>query len=400
MNRARHGAIAAALVLALAGAGTAFAAPQPANTTQPANTAPSAPLSSESKGVQLQLPRPTGPYAVGRGTLHLVDTSRRDPWVPMAGARELMVSMYYPARRGTGAAAPYMTREGARLFLESRELDGVVPAEVLSGTRTHSFSGARPAPGRFPLVVLSPGFSVPRTTISALAEDLTSRGYVVTTVDHAYEAVGVAFPGGRTLPCAACGRAEEVGLDSVAKGRARDLSFVLDQLTGRHPAWRHAGMIDQRRIGMAGHSMGGMSTAATMAADTRVRAGVNMDGPFGTAPPGAGLGGRAFMMLGTEADHSPGGEDATWDRAWRRLDGWKRWLTVAGSGHFAFTDLPVLGAQLGLNDSSEPLPGQRAGEITRDYVGAFFDLHLRGIAQPLLNGPSAANPEVTPHNGS
>ncbi|WP_309239154.1 hypothetical protein [Streptomyces lunaelactis] len=60
----------------------------------------------------------------------------------------------------------------------------------------------------------------------------------------------------------------------------------------------------------------------------------------------------------------------------------------------------MLGAQLGLNDSSEPLPGRHAGEITRDYVGAFFDLHLRGIAQPLLNGPSAANPEVTPHNGS
>lgn len=55
---------------------------------------------------------------------------------------------------------------------------------------------------------------------------------------------------------------------------------------------------------------------------------------------------------------------------------------------------------MGLNDSSEPLPGRHAGEITRDYVGAFFDLHLRGIAQPLLNGPSAANPEVTPHNGS
>ncbi|AVZ71337.1 hypothetical protein SLUN_02935 [Streptomyces lunaelactis] len=40
------------------------------------------------------------------------------------------------------------------------------------------------------------------------------------------------------------------------------------------------------------------------------------------------------------------------------------------------------------------------GRDHRDYVGAFFDLHLRGIAQPLLNGPSAANPEVTPHNGS
>lgn len=105
------------------------------------------------------------------------------------------------------------------------------------------------------------------------------------------------------------------------------------------------------------------------------------------------------MLLGTEAGHSPGGSsDPTWDRAWRRLDGWKRWVTVAGSGHFAFTDLPVLGAQLGLSDPAEPLPGQRAGEITLGYVGAFYDLHLRGIRQPLLDGPSPQNPEVKLHN--
>lgn len=67
---------------------------------------------------------------------------------------------------------------------------------------------------------------------------------------------------------------------AVATGRAKDLSFVLDRLTGRHPAWRHAHMIDPHRIGMAGHSIGGNATASTMAADHRVRAGVDMDGTF------------------------------------------------------------------------------------------------------------------------
>jgi hypothetical protein len=32
--------------------------------------------------------------------------------------------------------------------------------------------------------------------------------------------------------------------------------------------------------------------------------------------------------------------------------------------------------------------------ITRDYVAAFFDLHLRGTPQPLLDGPTPDNPEV------
>jgi hypothetical protein len=102
-------------------------------------------------------------------------------------------------------------------------------------------------------------------------------------------------------------------------------------------------------------------------------------------------------MLGTRAGHSPGSEDK-WDRDWQRLaDSWRRWLTVADSGHFTFIDIPVLGAQLGITDPEAPLSGQRSGEITRDYVAAFFDLHLRGIPQPLLDGPTPGNPEVAFH---
>ncbi|MDF9871797.1 hypothetical protein AB0882_09970 [Streptomyces sp. NPDC012485] len=69
----------------------------------------------------LELPRPTGPYAVGTEVLHLVDHSRTDPWVPAAGARELMVSLHHPARPGgAGAPASYMSTEEARLMLVQR----------------------------------------------------------------------------------------------------------------------------------------------------------------------------------------------------------------------------------------------------------------------------------------
>ncbi|MFJ2087908.1 hypothetical protein ACIOEW_01430 [Streptomyces sp. NPDC087901] len=65
-----------------------------------------------------------------------------------------------------------------------------------------------------------------------------------------------------------------------------------------------------------------------------------------------------------------------------------------GAEHFSFTDLPYLAGQLGLSDPAVPLSGERGWRITRDYVSAFFDLHLRGMAQPLLDGPAAAYPEV------
>ncbi|MEV7422577.1 alpha/beta hydrolase [Streptomyces sp. NPDC091212] len=352
-------------------------------------------------GTRTSLPSPTGPYAVGRDTLHLVDHARRDPWVPRT-ARELMVGMFYPALPGTGTPAPYSTVREARLFLKSYGLEDVFPARTLSATVTSGRVGARPARGRYPLVVLSPGFGVSRFTLTGLAEELASRGYVVAAVDHAYESVGTAFPSGRTLTCVACAKAEsEQDMEALTAGRGKDVSFLLDRLTGPHPAWRYAGLIDRNRIGMAGHSVGGASAAAAMAGDRRIRAGVNIDGAFHAAVPADGLGGRPFMMLGTDdGTHRPGGTDTSWDQAWDRLDGWKRWLTVAGATHYSFSDIPLFLDELGLSGTQSPqaLSGSRALDITRAYVKAFFDLRLKHIPQPLLAGPTPAEPEVIFNN--
>ncbi|MGW9177350.1 alpha/beta hydrolase family protein [Streptomyces decoyicus] len=409
MSRFRRGTLAlllaATLPLPLAAAGTAAAVAAPAPPA--AHLSPAAPAAH----APLELPRPTGPYAVGRDTLHLTDKQRRDPWVPSAGARELMASMYYPARPGShGAHVPYMATEEARLLLAGTRHTDALPPEQLAATRTHARTGARASGGKHPLVVLSPGFSLNRATLSLLSEELASHGYVVALLDHAYESFGSAFPGGRTLTCAACDTVEHAPenaqqklMAKAATGRAADISFVIDTLTSapgsRHtPAWRHAALIDPKRIGVAGHSIGGAAAAGVMAADRRVRAGVNMDGTFFVPVPRSGLQGRPFLMLGSLDGSAPGSGDATWLRDWRRLDGWKRWLTVRDAGHFSFIDLPVLGAQLGITDPKAPLSGERSGEITRDYVSAFFDQQLRGIPQPLLDGPSPANPEVVFQN--
>ncbi|MDQ0846895.1 hypothetical protein [Streptomyces sp. V1I6] len=153
-------------------------------------------------------------------------------------------------------------------------------------------------------------------------------------------------------------------------------------------------MIDRRRIGVAGHSLGGAAAAAVMQRDPRVRAGVNLDGNFFTPLAGASLEGRPFMMMGTSATHGPAAPGSDRQDAWTRLDGWKRWLTVAGAGHFSFTDLPVLADRLALSDPAAPLLGERSWLLTRDYTAAFFDMHLRGMARPLLDGPAADRPEV------
>jgi hypothetical protein len=86
-----------------------------------------------------------------------------------------MVSLWYPAVPADGRRAPYMTTAESELQLTSRGITGV-PPDALSTVRTNAAVGATPAGHRrsLPLVVLSPGFTNPRSTLTALAEDLAS----------------------------------------------------------------------------------------------------------------------------------------------------------------------------------------------------------------------------------
>jgi hypothetical protein len=84
----------------------------------------------------------------------------------------------------------------------------------------------------------------------------------------------------------------------------------------------------------------------------------------------------------------------TWERDWKLLTGWKRWLLVAGAMHASFTDLGLLADQIGI-DIGAGLSGARSLDITRAYVRAFFDQHLHSQPQALLDQPSPRYPEVT-----
>ncbi|MFD9904383.1 alpha/beta hydrolase family protein [Streptomyces sp. NPDC059063] len=375
-RRSLFGAAAAAILL-----GTCAGAPARAAQT------PTAPRAAVPR-----LAEPGGSHPVGLTTLHLKDPDRKDPWVPR-GNRELMVSLWYPAARPSGTPSPYMTAAESRLYLKSSgvTLPPDVSSDVLNKVVTHSTVDAVPARTRTerPLVLLSPGFGMPRATLTGLAEELASRGYVVAGIGHNYEAHGITFPDGNTTDCEVCADPDH---RKVGDARAADVSFVLDELTGRSPAWRHGRMIDTGRVAMVGHSAGGYSTIPALLTDRRVKAGINMDGNF--RYPDATPLNRPLLMLG-KPSHVPGGPDPSWDRTWRQLTGWKRWLSVDGTEHGSFTDTAPLGEQLGIR--GQDLDGARCDAMTRAYVTAFVDRHLRGRNTPLLEGPSVRYPEVRFH---
>ena len=118
-----------------------------------------------------------------------------------------MVSIWYPAgevaryplspQMPAGAAAHYGSPAGYGWLGYH-----VPPATVdWAATVTSGHAGAPLAArtGRLPVVLYSPGGGEPRTWGTIVVQDLASRGYIVVTMDHTYEASEVEFPGGRVI---------------------------------------------------------------------------------------------------------------------------------------------------------------------------------------------------------
>lgn len=235
-------------------------------------------------------------------------------------------------------------------------------------------------------------------------------------MEDTHETNPVEFPGGRVE----LQKEPITGAETRRKAigtRVRDVRFVLDQLavlrTGGNPDAEGRRLprgldraLDLGRIGMYGHSAGGMTAAEAMRTDRRIDAGINLDGTLQysateflpVAPEGLD---RPFMLM--DKANQTHLNKPSWRSFWDRSTGWKRDLSLERGGHYSYTDvqavLPALDEYLdipaetregyiGTVDPASSTAAQRA------YVTAFFDAHLRGRPRPLPNRPSPLHPEV------
>ncbi|MFH8630636.1 alpha/beta hydrolase family protein [Streptomyces lydicus] len=346
---------------------------------------------------QLTLPAPTGRHRVGTVDLHLRDSSRMDPWVP-GQQRELMVSLWYPAT--------HTSQYPAALLPNSQQ---VLPGGVtLPTTAGHTGAPVALKDGKLPVLLYSPGGRGNRATGTALVQDLASRGYLVVTIDHTHDTGDVVFPGGRhevsMLPPGTKSR-------DLIDVRAADSHFVINQLAeiarGHNPDVEHKPLphgltqaVSTKHIGMFGASLGGGSVAAAMHADSRIDAGVNLDGQLFGRSEHQRLD-RPYMLFSSE--HHNRNTDPSWARLWENLHGERLDLKLRGSGHNSFVDNQVLFPQAPgafgitpevMQQALGTIDPNRSIEVQRTYVAAFFDKHLRHQHSSLLDGPSRHYPEV------
>ncbi|MEU1623839.1 hydrolase [Streptomyces sp. NPDC020096] len=356
---------------------------------------------------ELTLPAPTGHYQVGTVDLHLVDPHRTDPWLPGSRPRELMVSLWYPATHTARyPAAPWIQPAAAAHLLAAMQ---VPPNTVtLPTTAGHIGAPVDPTAGKLPVLLYSPGRGSDRATGTAVVEDLASRGYLVVTIDDTHEDSEVQFPGGRvetsTMP-------PGTPATQVFAVRVADTRFVIDQLAaidhGHNPDVDHARLpqglshaIDMDRIGMFGASLGGGTVPAAMQADSRIRAGADLDGQFFGPETTRDLN-RPFLLFSSQ--HHNRNDDGSWATFWKHLHGERYDLQLRGAEHLSFLDWeaffheapgPFKQTPASLVQTLGTIGPDRAIEVQRVYLAAFFDKELRHQHSPLLDGPSQHYPEV------
>ncbi len=168
-----------------------------------------------------------GKFAVGYRTLVLVDREAVDLVAPHAD-RRLTIDLWYPATQGR-AAKPVSYRGTF-----PQEKPGPPVAYTVPGL---ALANAKPATGRYPLVIVSHGRSNTTAALSWLTENLASKGYVVAAIRHG------------DLP-----RTEAAEGPEILLRRPLDLAFVARSL---QESLAREGLVDPTRTALIGYSMGG-----------------------------------------------------------------------------------------------------------------------------------------------
>jgi predicted dienelactone hydrolase len=351
------------------------------------------------------LPKPSGPHGVGSEIFRWTDTRRAETLTPNpSDHRQVVAQAWYPTEATTGRAVPYFEAQG-RLPGSIGGLPSFMFASF-SSIATHA-TGGPPISGAqqtWPVLLLSPGLSIPREQYTALCTDLASRGYVVVSLSSPYESSVTVLAGGHVVDQTAypdvTGPPPHPAVQRVINIRTADTSFALDQLSqlshlnSRSPL---AGHLDLQHVGIVGHSIGGATAVQVMAADPRFKVGVNLDGKLFGAEPAVRLD-RPFLWI-----QSGGSQTAEYTQGRDRFLGGLRdggaLLTIRGSVHIGFTDAPsyltslgrsLMGGVAGIGSSS--LADMTS--MTGDTISAFVGPALGVKGGPTLSQDLARHPGV------
>jgi predicted dienelactone hydrolase len=280
-----------------------------------------------------------GPYPVGVTEL-TIDRNSTTTGQP----RTLKTFVWYPADKSTGTQP------------EDLMLKGVIDAKLTDDNLP------------LPIIMFSHGSGGMPYQSTYYTRHLASHGFVVIAPSH---------PGNTVADCFPCTDTAAL-LDSYLN-RPDDITFVLEALLARNadPGSLFYNALDASRVGMSGHSFGGLDTLRLAGSASRFSAALAM------APPA----GRRLSLSGVEIEVPTmimgGGLDKITPLEEQKeyfdsigTDGPPHFLLVFPlGGHLSYSDVCVPALD---GCGTDALDEDRAHELINLYATAFFKTYLAG----------------------
>ncbi|RGP78357.1 tat pathway signal sequence [Fusarium longipes] len=233
----------------------------------------------------------------------------------------------------------------------------------------------------FPVVIFSPGRGVTRLMYSAMAMTLASHGYIVMTVDHAYDAAVIEFPDGSSVT-GVIGEGTPAELEKSVEVRQEDIAFILNQLERVTTAEALTSYRKVDRIVVFGHSIGGATAVSSLFADDRVAGAVNLDGDMLGPVVADGVDKPLFLV---EKPHSRD-QGPSWNQTWGNSHGPGLMMEINGTTHQSFLDLPLLVALEGIPDASKPIVEAAIGTIDGRLMATIMSRLFAAVLEFVLGG--------------
>ncbi len=326
----------------------------------------------------------TGPYSVGVTSRLVTDSSRTNRFGYRTNS-SFMLMFWYPATPHPQATpAPY---EHPLIAANRDYWSGSVSR--LTGFVSHATLDApalvQPL-DKFPVVIYSHGLDTAagrgvRTENTGRCLELTSHGFVVVSLDHD-DTFATVFPGDVLLR----GRNTDAFSHELWShtNRLTDINFVIEHLAAVNATDPIlAGRLDLDHIGIMGWSFGGGISADSLRLNEKIRAAAFFDG-YLSARPDLQKAGLQKPFLATCSPTSGGYDEAL--PLFKKAVADAYILQIKGAVHEDFTDAEWL---------ISPNAASRSRAIAIDACTvAFFEKHLAGMDDHLLDNPSAKFSEI------
>jgi predicted dienelactone hydrolase len=282
-----------------------------------------------------------------------------------------------PGRFGAGARVISYTKPSVVDPGEDRVLDTVIwyptsdagapqPSHAAILDATVDGSG-----GPYPVVLFSHGSCGVPTQSTFLTALLATHGFVVVAPPH---------PGNTFEEFPACGTLP-AQLESFRE-RPQDMVFVLDRILDADldPGSDFFALIDETRIGISGHSFGGLTTHLTQAIEPRIIAALPMAAAATATSvltvPSLSILGQVDSVVSNDRIRA----------AYARSSAPKWLVEIADAGHYAFSNFCFPAS-----DCNPPvtLTQAEAHDAVLRYAVPFLQVHVRGDPawSPLLVAP-------------